>query len=233
MEVRTRSNWLASGRWKQAGLLVLGIALLFPTAGRATTGEVETREFIVHVDGKRSGQYRMTIEKHPDGSVSMSGSADIKVTKLGIVVYRYSFRGGEVWKDGRLYALQSTTDDDGKRFTVNAVALPDALKITVNGNERTTRADVWLTTYWHTPNPAFHNQVTPLVDADTGENLNATLIYVGQVEMTVAGRRQACSHYRLRGDRTAELWYDGQGRLVREKSFEDGHDYLLELAAVR
>jgi hypothetical protein len=230
MARRSQFGWRAYG---SAKLLLVGVALLFPALGRAMAGETEIRDFIIQVDGKRAGQYRMTIERQPDGSVSMSGAADIKVSKLGIVVYRYAFRSGEVWKDGRLYAFQSTTEDNGKHFTVNAVALPDAFKITVNGRERTTRPDAWLSTYWHAPNPVFHNKPMPLIDADTGKDLNPTLVYLDQIELTVAGRRQLCTHYRLQGDVTAELWYDGQGRLVREKALDDGYEYELELAAIR
>jgi hypothetical protein len=43
--------------------------------------------------------------------------------------------------------------------------------------------------------------------------------------------RLSCIHYRLRGDLMADLWFDGQRRLVRQQMVE--HGYATELRLVR
>ena len=216
----------------QVATILLASILLVPAWSRAAAGDSEVRDFKVAVDGKQAGTYRMTLQRHENGSISMVGQANIKVSYL-VASYRYSYTGSEVWSNGRLYALESKTNDDGKEFTVSAAAVGDGFKIKVNGQERTTRPDIWVSTYWHQPDAKFDNKNIPLIDADSGKDLNATLQYVGKEEIAVLGQRQACVHYRLRGGVTVDLWYDGQERLVRQESVDDGHRILQELTGAR
>lgn len=206
-------------------------AVIILSMGRADAADSEIRDFGVTIDGKQAGTYRMTIQRYENGSISMVGQANIKVSYL-VASYRYQYTGSEVWSNGRLYALESKTNDDGKEFAVSAAASGDVFKIKVNGRERTTRSDVWLTTYWHKPDTRFLNQSIPLVDADTGKDIAATIQFVGNEEVTCAGQRQACTHYRLRGGVTVDLWYDGQDRLLKQESVDDGHRVVQELTNI-
>jgi hypothetical protein len=182
------------------------------------------------VDGKAAGRYLMTIERRDDGTICVQGNAKVKVSYI-VVAYRYSYEGTEVWKDGRLLQLKSSADDDGKAYAVSAWADGNALRVRCNGKEQTTVADVWLTTYWHAPDPQFRNKSIPLVDADNGKCLTAHLQYEGTRQITVMGQPLDCYYYRLTGaGLQVELWYDGHERLVREESLEDGHRMTLELA---
>jgi hypothetical protein len=194
---------------------------------------MEVREFSTRIDGKPAGNYRMTITCHEDGSVSMAVRAEIKVTKLGLTVYHYSYSGMEVWKDGYLQRLQSTTDDDGKKYTVTAAAQRDGLRIRVNGEERTVRSDVWLTSYWRLPGAGQRKGAIALLDADTAQLIDGTIQYLGAAPLTVAGGVQNCVRYRVTGKVAVDLWFDAQERLVREEWVEDGHRILLELVSLR
>jgi hypothetical protein len=217
-------------------LSVAGVLLALPLGARAA--EVEVREFANKIDNKQAGTCFMTIRGQADGSVAMSCQADSKVTKFGITLYKYSYNGTEVWKDGRLQRLASRTSEyqaPGKNnnYTVSATAAGDSLRLTVNGEQNTARADVWVTSYWRLPDAKQRNTGLPLLDADTGRTMNGKLQYVGPSDMDVAGRTQKCSHWRLSGDVTVDLWYDSQDRLVRQAWVEDGHQALLELTGIR
>jgi hypothetical protein len=150
-----------------------------------------------------------------------------------LVRYRYTYSGTEVWKNGRLQQLRSITNDDGKNFDVMAWPDGEGLRVRVNGRERTTRADVWTTTYWKLADSRFRNQAVPLLDADTGRDINAALKYVGEESINVAGQPQKCNHYRLAGGVQVDLWYDSQDRLVHQDFIEDGHRTRLELVRVQ
>ena len=93
----------------------------------------------------------------------MTGKANVSL-KIFLRQYIYNFDGREVWKDGRLLKLQSTSNDDGKRFEVNAQAVEKGLRVAVNGDVRQIRWDVWTTSYWQIPNPRLVNQAVPLLD---------------------------------------------------------------------
>jgi hypothetical protein len=201
---------------------------------QAAAPDVEHRNFAVFVDGKRGGDFHMTIQHSEDGTDTVTAQANVRISYLGgLKVYRYTYRGTETWKAGRLQRFDSSSNDDGKEFTVSGLAAGKGLRLRVNGQDRVVRPDVWLTTYWHSPDPRFRNRAVPLLDADTGEELAGNLIYAGLTPLNVAGQVQRCAAYQVNGNTPWELWFDGQERLVRLKSISDGHRYELVLTNIR
>jgi hypothetical protein len=175
----------------------------------------------------------MTISGEKDGVVTMSGQAEIKVSYVGgLYTYRYSYSGEETWKDGRLQRFFSRCNDDGKEFKVSASSDGKELRLRVNGRESKASVDSWLSSYWKLPDAALRKGDISIIDADSGRPMSAKLRHVANEKLTVAGREQACSHYRLTGGAQADLWYDGQERLVRQEWMEDGHKTVLELTRV-
>lgn len=209
-------------------LLVIGAALRGPLMGKDPV--IETREFNIRVDGKHAGDYRMTI-RDEDGSVTLAAQADVRF-RYFLYNYVYQYRGNEVWKDGKLQRLDSNTKDDKKQFQVTAWSDGQTLHIKSNGEERTTRPDVWTSTYWRLPDARFRTQPVPLIDVDTGKDVRAALHYVGINSVNVNGQALNCTHYRVSGAVQVELWYDSYDRLVRQESIEEGHRTLLELARI-
>src|SRR5262249_62054124 len=116
------------------------------------------------------------------------------------------------------------------RCACSAAAAGAGLRLRANGQERVARGDVWLTSYWQQPDGARVDQVVPLLDADTGRELDARLQFIGAQQMGVAGVVQEVRHYRLTGKVQADLWYDAAGRLARQEWLEEGHRTVLELA---
>ena len=207
-------------------LLLAGLAILLP--GRARAADNETRLYAVSVDGKRSGDYQLTITRQEDGSCALTGQTDVRVKYL-VYSYRYTYRGTEVWKDGRLLRLDCRANDDGKRMTVTAVADGASTRVTVNGKEHLARGDVWLTSYSQLPAARQRNAAVALLDNDTGRDLNGRLQYVSTGPMNVAGEVQNCTHWRVTGDVQVDLWYDGQERLVHEEFTERGLRTVIDL----
>lgn len=213
-------------------LLCLGMALFTP--GLAMAADIEVRDFTIWVDGKRGGEYHMTITRQDDGTITMTGQADLRLSYLaGLKTYTYTYRGSEVWKEGKLVSFSSSSNDDGKQYTVTAAPDGANLRVRANGQERLMRSDVWVTTYWRLPVAQQRNAAVPLFDGDTGREINAKLDYVGASQLNVAGQVQNFGRYRLTGGVQVELWYDGTERLVRQEWVEDGHKSILELVRVR
>jgi hypothetical protein len=223
-------------RFLAAGCLLAGaLALPGPLASRAAAADSEARDFAVKIDGKPSGTYTLTITRQDDGATTVTAQADVKFTVLGFVkAYTYAYQGTEVWKDGRLLRLESTCNDDGKQHAVSAVAEGGATKVKADGREHTTRPDVWTTSYWHLADVKFRNQSVPLLEASDGKDIPGMLQYAGILQLPVSGHAEDCVHYHVGGDKIhADLWYDKQERLVRQKTVEGGHETLLELVRIR
>lgn len=213
-------------------LLLLAAALVGPGVPRSAAADPEVRDYVTYIDGKRAGDYRMTITGHEDGSVTMQGQAAIRL-RVFLVSYRYTYGGTEVWKGGRLAQLESRTDDNGKQYAVSALADANGVRVRVNNQEGRAPADAWVTTYWRLPEARLRNGNLTLLDADTGRVLSATLQYVGAGQVSVAGQVQNCAHYRLSGQVQVDLWYDTRERLVRQEWVEDNHKAVLDLARVQ
>ena len=218
---------VTGGIWALSAFLALGMGAAVRAEG------VETRDFATYIDGAPVGNYRMTITRKDDGSITMTGDANIKVTKLGITGYRYTYKGTEVWSGGRLVSFESKTDDDGTKYTVRATAEKNGIRLTVNGNERMVGSDIWITSYWQLPDARRRNKSIPLLDADEGKTLTGAIREVGIEQITVAGQNCNCAHYRITGPNTVEAWYDGQDRLVRQEWDEKGHKVRMVLTSVK
>jgi hypothetical protein len=218
------------GRWLLGAMCVVGGL----GGNAAQAADQETREYRVYVDGKPArGGAQMVIQRQDDGTTVMSCTSRITVRVL-FVTYNYTYSGRETWKNGRLQRFESSCDDDGKRYEVSAVAEENGLRVRVNGQERLARAESWLTSYWSLPEAKLRDQLIPLIDADTGEDLNCRMQHIGTVQMPVAGVVQNVNHYRLSGGKVkVDVWYDATERLVRQEWVEQGHRTLLELARVR
>jgi hypothetical protein len=201
-------------------------------AAPAAAAEVETRDFALSVDGKRAGDVHMTISRQDDAAVTVSCDTDLKVSGF-LFTYKYSYRGKEVWKDGRLQRFDSKTNDNGTEYVVAAVAEDGGLRVRVNKAERKTRSDVWPTSYWGQPDAKMDGKTVPLLDADTGRDLDAKVTFVGQEEIGPEGQTQTTQHVKLTGKVDVDLWYDDAKRLVRQEWVEDGHKTQLELTRVR
>jgi hypothetical protein len=218
---------VAVGCFFAAGLLCSPIVAV--PAGAA---EQETRDYTVYVDGKPAGTAHITIQTGEDGVTTVTADTDVRVRVL-FFKYSYWYRGKETWKDGRLVRLESSSDDDGKRYTVSAAADNDRLRVTVNGETRHMRGDVWPTSFWQVPAGGNLPGAVTLLDVDTGRELHARVQKLGAQQVAVEGRAQNASHYRLLGKITVDLWFDGNSRMVRQDFVDEGHRTIIELAGVR
>jgi len=227
-------QWASSRgvRWAGAvGVLALGLGMAGLSGARAA--DVQERDFNILVDGKPAGTYHMTIQRQEDGTVTLSAQSEVKVSVLLVTVYSYSYRGQEVWKDGKLQHLESSGNEKGKPFTVQADVAADGLHVRANGQEHVARPDVWTTSCWQLPAAPYRNAAVTLLGCDNGQEISSSLQLVGTETIQAAGQTVTCTHYRVTKDVPHEVWYDGQERLMREEWVSaSGHRTVLELAGM-
>ncbi|HVS36850.1 MAG TPA: DUF6134 family protein [Gemmataceae bacterium] len=227
----TPTSWLRGflGRIAHGAWLLLAGSIVLSGAGRVAAADAQARDFSIQVDGKPAGDYHMTIRRQDDGTTSLSAQSDVKVAVLLVTAYTYSYRGQEVWKDGRLQHFESTGKENGKPFAVTADADEKGLRVKADGKEFVLRPDAWTTSCWHLPDDRLRNQDIALMGCDNGQSSTGRMQYVGQERVQVAGQEQECAHYRLMRDVPYELWYDDQDCLVREEWASNGHRTVLGL----
>ena len=214
-------------------LVVASSALVLCMGTHAKAAEVETRDFTVYVDDKEAGKVHMTINTKEDGAIAVSCDTDVSIGAI-ITLYKYSYRGRELWKDGRLQHFESKCNDNGKEFAVSAAAADDGLHVKVNDAEHTAPADALLTSYWAQPDARLKDQTVSLLDADCGRDLEAKVQFLGPEQYGPKGKQHTVQHVRLTGKGVGmDLWYDDAKRLVREDWVEDGHRTIVSLNGVR
>jgi hypothetical protein len=204
---------------------LLACFIFFCTAALVASARAnadELRDFDVRVDGQLAGLYRLNIAADPQGRILVTGHADVRVKHL-LFPYTYVFSGSELWQEARLLSFQGESVDGGKKSQVSALFAPAGARISVNGRSHAGKPCAWTTTFWQLPQTAPNNPSLPLLDVDTGRELEARLERLGQHQMVVGGQTLTVQRYRLSGAMPAELWFDDSRRLVRQESMDDGH----------
>jgi hypothetical protein len=193
----------------------------------------EIREFDVLIKDKVSGRSTVRIVDSADGSTVVATDASV-VLSFVVYTYRYEFHGREKWQQNHLLLVDTRAVDDGKQLGVRARV--DPTSSTVEAREQPARTGPVLamtTNYWCLPNTdTTAAGDMSILEADTGKIHRVRLQRVGPDSITVQNIVVPCTHYRLVGDVAAELWYDGQNRLVRQQTVEDGYPTEARLARI-
>lgn len=196
----------------------------------AASGAVETRTYRIDVDGKPSGHHRMIICQNARGQTTLTSDAEVHVHKW-IIHYSYKYHGIETWQGGYLRHLEAQSTENNSRSTVSLAESEKALVVNVDGKAGELPRDVWTDTYWQLPPRLRDRNRLTLVECDSGERFNCTLKALGQEIQDVCGHKQLCQHYRLGGDRQSDIWFDDNGKLVKESHVDDGHLAVIQLQA--
>src|SRR5271165_392195 len=190
-----QSPWAAS-----LGVVLAAAGVWIFGLSEARAAEPQTRTFSITVDGKKAGEYKMTIHQQPDGSVVLIAKSNVRVTVLAVPVYTYSYDGREVWKGGRLQQMESFGKEKGTAFHVRADAESAALHVVANGKEHNVALDAWTTSCWQLPPSKFRNNTVVMLGGDNGADYTSQLQYVGSEKISVAGQEMSCTHYRVTKD---------------------------------
>ncbi len=160
--------------------------------------------FEVMRNGDRIGQH--TIRFRQEGAtLEAEIDADLAVRLGPIVLYRYTFKGREIWRDGAFASLESETNDDGTRHRVKATVTPEGVAVEASGTPRRifTGTAVPLT-HWNGS-----CMERPLFNPQNGAAIASSVLTRGEEMVPLAdGRPIRASHYSLIGEVTLDDWYD-------------------------
>lgn len=164
------------------------------------------RRFTVLRDGAPIGTHRIRTEE-AGAETRVTVEIDLQVKLAFVTVYRYRHRNSETWRDGRLVAIDTRTDDNGTTEFVRGRATESGFAVEATAGARTLPADVVPTSYWRPISP----ERTSLLDTQKGRLLDVRVRREG-AERLPAGE---ATRYSVRGDLDVDLWYDAERRLRR------------------
>ena len=208
-------------------LLVSLAALLGLSAGAHASpapGSVMTYR-VHHEDHGDLGRHRLTFTQAGEDLV-VEVDSEIAVEFLLFTAFRYTAKRREVWRDGRLIAYESETNDDGTAIRVRAEMRDEGLAIEGPEGMRWAAPGIFPTHPW---NRAIV-EAEVLMDTTNGDLLDVTITEAGKETITIEGREVETTKYQVSGDYEREVWYDRHGAWVRLRfyKFGDAVTYTLQ-----
>ncbi|MFZ4689621.1 MAG: DUF6134 family protein [Polymorphobacter sp.] len=162
--------------------------------------------FDVMRKGSRLGTHVLTFERKGDNLV-VRVAVELMVKAAFITLYRYSHRATERWVGDEVVALDSTTDDDGKKFTVTGRRENGALVVQGSQTPRyVAPANAHPATHWN------RSQMDgPWINTQDGKLLRPRVVQQGvEAIATVKSGQVRASRLVLSGDVDMNMWYDQQ-----------------------
>lgn len=218
MALKLTSDSYNSGVFDLMKTLIRSAAFALAAIIATTTFQAQaankTLSYTVQRDGKNIGTHTYNISDRGDETL-VEVTTDIKVKVLFVTAYKFIHASKEVWKNGQLVSLSSTTDDDGTAKELNAAAAGSkfTLDSKVKGAERRQHADGPLI-------PASLWKRDIVTQSRVLNTLDGTVMKIdvedmGQDTVQAGGADVQAHHYSITGELTRELWFNAAGDLVR------------------
>ncbi|TWB35215.1 hypothetical protein FBZ90_12014 [Nitrospirillum pindoramense] len=178
------------------------------------------------------GHHRVTVAKAANGDTVVDVDIQFEAKLLMITAYHYHHVSHEVWRDGRLVSLDSTTDDDGEKDWVKGHAVADGFAVESSHGSVTAPADIIPTSYW---NPAILT-APRLLDTIRGVVMDVKVDREGQEMIRAGDATVAATHYTLGfvtnpppATNKVDFWYDESGHWLKLAFHARGHDVAYAL----
>ena len=194
-------------------ILIAALAAMIGTgaiaAPKASVPESGKLQFDVIRKGRDIGDYTLKFRgKGDDLTVSVLTDVMVRVPVIGVSAYNFNQTGTETWKNGKLAALETTTDDNGTAHSIRV------------GATALVPASLW------SADIVKSTQILNTIDGSTDRisvrNLGTETVETGH------GAVEA-QHFAISGDLQRELWF-ADAKLVHVRfQADDGSqiDYVL------
>ncbi|HEY2444599.1 MAG TPA: DUF6134 family protein [Rhizomicrobium sp.] len=194
--------------------------------GVARAGDdMTTLNFAVMRNGAKIGTNSISFGKRgPDETVQTETHVAIGFGFL--TIYKFDQSETELWTDGRLVKMNSTTDDNGTVHRSNAVARDDKLVVKGEGAAKELAPTLIPLSLW---NSAVTEQST-VIDPRDGTIVSLKVADRGDDELVIHGRPLRTHHYEITTTFPQDVWYDENHRLVQvELKGSDGSTIRYQL----
>jgi hypothetical protein len=211
---------------------IAAFGLSLTISGAAVAYEAPPRDinFKVFRDGSEIGHHRVKFTQDGERTVA-DVDIELSVTFASIRVFYYKHVSQEVWEDGRLISINSTTNNDGDPMELKLARNEDL--VTIQGTKFTGQAPGTLvpSSYWFKDT----TKQTQIIDTQNGRVFPVEINQVGQETIEAAGQPIVATRYTLREQLEMNLWYDAQGNWVKTSFDSDGSliEYVLQPTAFR
>lgn len=204
---------------RRGAVLGLGAALVFPTPALAKSAG---RKFDVTFGKLNVGESGITVSSSGNRVTAkyyVEVSANLLVAKI-----KYGLKATEVWEDGRLVSLSSSSYENKKKFSVSGKAVSGGFQIDGTKFSGVVKGNPITTSYW---TPEVLRRPT-WISSQSGKPLNVKVGRAKKINLDTPAGSVRVSSYRCTGDlkRPVKLFYDARGEWM-------GHEFSVPGGAVR
>jgi len=230
----------------------LAAALIVSVLGSTTVSAAndfpygQTLAFAIYRNGQEIGRHTLSFEQDGANRV-VTVAINLAVKAMGVIAYRYIHADREVWNGDALQALDSQTDDNGKKYKVhvqrgangltvdrqapaeaiNASTADQGLQPPVIEHE-VLPADILPTSHWNIAQV----KRSVLLNTQYGTQAHVQVTPMGREPVkTATGATIEATRYHYTGDIRMDQWFDDRGRWVKGMfAAPDGStiDYVLQ-----
>jgi hypothetical protein len=140
---------------------------------------------------------------------------ELAVKLAFMTVFRYSHRNHEVWRDGKLVSIDTTTNDNGDEYKLTGRATDEGFVVQGDAGRIVAPAGIIPTSYW---NPKTVEQ-TQLLDTQKGRLMEVKIESRGKESIQGSNGPIQAERFRVSGDLKLDLWY-GPGETWSKIAFE-------------
>ena len=132
--------------------------------------EPEAIRFKIFLDNNEVGQHHFTMREH-GGDLEVTSEASMDFNVLLIKKYKYRHSAKEIWKDGCLKSVESTTQRNNKNIEISGKLLAGRFVVTNSGVEESLKECTKSFAYWR---PEWLEDES-LLNVETGKYTPVTL----------------------------------------------------------
>ena len=212
-------------RARAFALTALTASALFSAVSAHADPDSKTIKFAVMRNDSQIGTNTISVARSgQETTVQIVTHVEVKIAY--VTLYRFDQTETEQWADGRLLAMNATTDDNGKVHRTNANSRDGKVIVEGDGQVRKLAADVIPASLW---NPALLKQNVAF-DPQDGTTVPVSVVDRGEDDLVIQGHAKHAHHYVLMTTFPQDLWYDEDHRLVKvELKGSDGSTIRYQL----
>lgn len=165
--------------------------------------EGDKLKFQILRDGQPFGYHIIHFEASED-TVKADIEINMKVGLAFVTLFRYEHENTEVWKNGQLHSITAKTNDDGKKFHVNAQKKDEKIHISGSGGDYVADSDITASTYWNKD----MLKSDKILNTQKGQLKDVEVRHLGVDEVEVGGEVVPANHYVVKlPKRDIHAWY--------------------------
>ena len=188
--------------WSQAQATVSGLEW--------TPSDGEKLQFDVLRQGKPFGTHTISFNIEGD-NLDVSSDVELEVKIGPFKAFYYKHDSDEVWTNGELVRLTSTTRKEGDDFSVEAQKDGDRLDVSGTQFSGELPLSIIPSSHWNIREV----ESKTILSTEDGRPLDIVVEKLGRETITAGGKSIEADKYRLKSELTVDLWYDASGKWVK------------------